>query len=257
MQPTVRCAAEPPAGSTPRSPVQDTGARRRRTRLWLAITAAAAGGALTAAVIPAIAAPTSTPVTYYACVTNATGTMRVVAHSTKCKATEHKISWNNVGPRGPRGTTGPRGPKGAQGPPGVVDGLADKAQYVRLSDCAPPNCTPVATLRAPAGDFFVTAQVLALLSPATTSDAVTCDLTDGPGDLMNQSSIALTPAANIESMTLVGTTSHGGTIQVSCYDVNGEAEVNVNAWAIPVTSFTQGTARVPAHRPRSAAPRSG
>src|SRR6202011_4213357 len=48
-------------------------------------------------------------VTYFACVTNATGEIYLVGKSTACKAGEHKISWNQVGPQGPRGPQGPPG----------------------------------------------------------------------------------------------------------------------------------------------------
>jgi hypothetical protein len=60
-------------------------------------------------------------VTYYGCVSNSTGDIRIVSKTTTCKATEHKINWNEVGPRGPQGNQGnqgPRGPQGQQGPQG-------------------------------------------------------------------------------------------------------------------------------------------
>jgi Collagen triple helix repeat (20 copies) len=60
-------------------------------------------------------------VTYYGCVNNSTGDIRIVSKSTVCKSTEHKINWNQVGPKGPKGNTGaqgPKGPKGATGPQG-------------------------------------------------------------------------------------------------------------------------------------------
>jgi hypothetical protein len=60
-------------------------------------------------------------VTYYGCVNNSTGAIRLVSKTTTCKATEHKINWNEIGPRGPQGNQGnqgPRGPQGAQGPQG-------------------------------------------------------------------------------------------------------------------------------------------
>jgi Collagen triple helix repeat (20 copies) len=60
-------------------------------------------------------------VTFFGCVNNATGIVRIVNSNTVCKATEHKIQWNQVGPRGPQGiqgTQGARGPQGPQGPQG-------------------------------------------------------------------------------------------------------------------------------------------
>jgi hypothetical protein len=61
---------------------------------------------------------------YYGCVNNTTGASRIVSKATICKSTEHKISWNEVGPRGLQGSKGnqgnpgPQGPRGPQGPTG-------------------------------------------------------------------------------------------------------------------------------------------
>jgi hypothetical protein len=58
---------------------------------------------------------------YYGCVNNTTGDIRIVSKSTVCKSTEHKISWDQTGPQGPKGpqgATGPQGPKGPQGATG-------------------------------------------------------------------------------------------------------------------------------------------
>jgi len=72
----------------------------------------------TAAMVPAV-------VTYYGCVNNSTGAIRIVSANTICKSTEHKIHWNQVGPQGPQGPQGPAGPQGPQGaqgpqgPPGI------------------------------------------------------------------------------------------------------------------------------------------
>jgi hypothetical protein len=90
-------------------------------------------------------------VTYYGCVNNSTGAIRLVNKTTTCKATEHKINWNEVGPRGPQGnqgSQGPRGPQGqqgpqgsqgTQGPPGISLGyssLAGPASDIHLSPSA-------------------------------------------------------------------------------------------------------------------------
>src|SRR5580704_432295 len=57
-------------------------------------------------------------VTYYGCVNNTTGAIRIVSKATICKSTEHKINWNQVGPRGPQGPKGNQGNQGRQGPRG-------------------------------------------------------------------------------------------------------------------------------------------
>jgi len=51
-------------------------------------------------------------VTYYACINNSTGAIRIVSKNTVCKSTEHKINWNQAGPQGPKGPAGPQGPPG-------------------------------------------------------------------------------------------------------------------------------------------------
>ena len=62
--------------------------------------------------------------TYYACINNSTGAIRIVSKSTESMSAEHKINWNQVGPqgiqgpKGPQGAQGPQGPQGAQGPQG-------------------------------------------------------------------------------------------------------------------------------------------
>ena len=57
-------------------------------------------------------------VTIFGCVNDSTGAVRIVSSNTVCKATEHKIHWNQVGPQGNQGNQGPRGPQGAQGSQG-------------------------------------------------------------------------------------------------------------------------------------------
>src|SRR5215471_18020943 len=107
----------------------------RPGRRWLQIGGtAAAVTALVAVGIPALAAVTTSTVTYYACVTNSTGAIKVVGKTTVCGAGKHKISWNNIGPRGPRGLQGPRGATGPQGPPGVVNGYIDNSSGASLTN---------------------------------------------------------------------------------------------------------------------------
>jgi len=79
-------------------------------------------------------------VTYYACVNNSTGTIRIVTQTTTCKTGEHKIQWNQVGPQGPKGTTGPQGP---QGPPGT----AGSGVYYSGSNLGTLTTTPVSIIQ--------------------------------------------------------------------------------------------------------------
>jgi len=51
----------------------------------------------------------------FACVSNNSGAVRIVAQGAACRTPESLVTWNVVGPQGP---PGPAGPAGALGPPG-------------------------------------------------------------------------------------------------------------------------------------------
>lgn len=59
-------------------------------------------------------------VTYYACVNNSSGTIKMVDENKACSNNEVKISWNQVGPKGDTGATGPAGPQGPKGDTGAT-----------------------------------------------------------------------------------------------------------------------------------------
>ena len=59
-------------------------------------------------------------VTYYACVNNSSGTIKMVDENKACSNNEVKISWNQVGPKGDTGATGPAGPQGPKGDTGAA-----------------------------------------------------------------------------------------------------------------------------------------
>jgi len=65
----------------------------------------------------------------HGCVSNSSGSLRIVAATGTCKSGETALDWNIVGPVGPIGSTGPQGatgpvgpvgPQGAQGPQGIA-----------------------------------------------------------------------------------------------------------------------------------------
>jgi len=58
--------------------------------------------------------------TYYACVKNSNGSIRMVSEGENCSHNEMLIEWNQVGPQGPQGEQGPVGPQGLVGPQGPV-----------------------------------------------------------------------------------------------------------------------------------------
>ena len=62
---------------------------------------------------------TAATVTYYACINNSTGAIRIVNKTTVCKTGEHKIQWNQTGPQGVPGPQGIQGPQGLRGPQGL------------------------------------------------------------------------------------------------------------------------------------------
>jgi hypothetical protein len=71
-------------------------------------------------------------VTYYGCVNNSTGGIKIVNSTTECASGFHRIQWNQEGPEGPtgprgatgatgaQGSQGMQGPQGPQGPPGIT-----------------------------------------------------------------------------------------------------------------------------------------
>jgi hypothetical protein len=72
------------------------GARRVTPRMAACVAAVIA---LVAGAIPAVAANFGgKPTTYYACVTTRTGAIRIVSAAVRCRAGQHKISWNSQGP---------------------------------------------------------------------------------------------------------------------------------------------------------------
>ena len=53
-----------------------------------------------------------------ACVSQATGRVRVIGEGEVCRANEYPLSWNIEGLQGPQGEPGEQGPPGIQGEPG-------------------------------------------------------------------------------------------------------------------------------------------
>jgi hypothetical protein len=89
-------------------------------------------------------------VTYYACVNNTTGAVKIVNSTTTCATGTHKIQWNQTGPRGPVGPAGPQGvagptgpqgssglqgPAGPQGPPGLSIGFRTSCGGANITPC--------------------------------------------------------------------------------------------------------------------------
>jgi hypothetical protein len=220
-----------PADRTSRRPGLKPAGRWRPARRWLRVGAAVAVAALVAGAIPAIAAATASTVTYYSCVTNSTGAIKIVGKATVCGTGKHKISWNNTGPRGP------------QGPAGVVHGYIDNSGGASLTN----GLTTVGTLPLPVGRFLVTAKVDALLgSPNHGNDVVSCDLVDSNGNTLDTTGVTLIPALSNSAgygMTLLGATNltAKGHAQVLCANrtgAGGAAAISVVITAVPVAKVT-------------------
>jgi len=131
---------------------------------------------LACCVLPLAAQPMAT--TFYGCVNNATGGIRIVTASTTCKSTEHKIQWNQVGPQGPQGPQGPKGAQGAQGPQGPAGISVGNSALGSSGALNPfPGSVVAQTNSVPAtGVYYIAAS--ALLDVAS-GDGVYCYTTTG------------------------------------------------------------------------------
>ena len=103
-----------------RRPPRSLGALGRLTPRLKLITAVVAAVALSAGVTSVVTAGANTnspSVTYYACVTNATGVPYNIqtTGTPKCLAKDRSISWNQTGAQGPPGAQGPAGNGGLNG----------------------------------------------------------------------------------------------------------------------------------------------
>jgi hypothetical protein len=132
-------------------------------------------GAATAAPQPATSASviqSPAVVTLFGCVNNTTGAIRIVNSTAVCKSGEHKIQWNQKGPRGSQGpqglqgsqgpqglqgSQGPQGPTGPQGPAGISVGYSASGSANSLTaDGVLIAQTPTVV----AGTYFISASTL-------------------------------------------------------------------------------------------------
>jgi hypothetical protein len=94
-----------------------TGRISRRVLVAAGAIAVAAGASLATA---AISGSTASTTTIVACAQNQSGSLRIVADPSDCKAnSETPISWNTTGPPGPPGPPGKDGTNGTNGTNGV------------------------------------------------------------------------------------------------------------------------------------------
>jgi hypothetical protein len=194
---------------------------------------------------PGVLAQVSPQVTtYYGCVNNTTGAIRIVNSSTTCHSNEHKIHWNQVGPqgpagpRGPKGPTGPQGPQGPQGPagpqgpPGISVGLsatlppASNVPLVQTPGSVILQTNPVPT----SGVYYINASALLEVASADPEGAFCYDAVasigtasqyGGSGDAADR-----LQQASIADMLFV---SAGDSIQLWCESALGAGSYVFNA----------------------------
>jgi hypothetical protein len=220
--------------------------RPGRFRQLLGIGAVASAAALLGAAVPALAAAGSAPVTYYACVTAKTGTIKIVSRTARCDAGQYRISWNNTGPQGARGAAGPAGP---QGPAGVVKGYWSNSYEQTIQLGTNPG-SEIVSVQPPAGNYLIMADAWVQIDGASTSDQVLCYVNVQGQAIFAEGAATLTPdaAAGVGSATIpvdMGATIPAGTtISLWCFDENGVAFVgNSSILAIPVAALNPaGTA---------------
>jgi Collagen triple helix repeat (20 copies) len=171
-------------------------------------------------------------VTIFGCVNDTTGAVRIVSSNTVCKATEHKIHWNQVGPRGPqgnqgnqgpRGSVGPQGPQGSQGPQGPQGPPGTSAGYSSVSVDQFPllpafpgvlvaQSNPVAF----SGTYFISASALLEIGGGDTDGAFCYDTTASSGTPVQFAGSGL---GNFQqaSITDAFTVNAGDSFQLFCY----------------------------------------
>jgi hypothetical protein len=229
----------------------NNGQRRLACRRLRTAGAAIGLGALVVGVLPAIAVADSaaTATIYYGCVSNTTGTMKVVAKSTVCPIGQYKISWNKLGPQGAQGVAGPQGATGPQGPAGVVNAVTTYSSAdVILSTSA---LTTVGFVSLLPGSYILTAKVGVYIAGQSgdTVDSVSCYLSDGNGNTLDQGQSTLFyPSAffqALQTLTMTAALSQVGFNgpTVDCHDFNGLAHTyNVSMTAIAVDHLSSSGA---------------
>jgi Collagen triple helix repeat (20 copies) len=170
----------------------------------------------------------------YGCVNNSSGAVRIVQSFTPCKATEHKIHWNQVGPQGPQGPKGvqgpqghqgiqgpqgPQGQQGSQGPQGPAGISVGYSAFITPGSDVPLNTSrsiimqtnPVAT----SGTYFISAGVLPFVE-AGDSDVFCFDTLASTGTPSQWGGSFQSGNYAQASMTDVLFISAGDAVQIGC-----------------------------------------
>jgi len=181
---------------------------------------------LAGCILTASAQPVPPAATFYGCVNNSTGAIRIVQSFTTCKATEHKIHWNQVGPQGPQGPKGaqgpqgPQGPQGAQGPQGPAGiSLGYSASIAAGTDLPLASGRQIIMQTNPvgvSGTYFIAAQVLPYVEPGD-SDVFCFDTLASTGGTPSQWGGSFQSANYAEaSITDAIFVAAGDQVQIGC-----------------------------------------
>ena len=161
-------------------------------------------------------------VTIFSCVNNTTGAIRIVSNTTVCKSTEHKVEWNQKGPRGPQGPQGlqgqqgRQGPVGPQGPPGISVGYSSVVSEGQLLSVFPGTLVAQTNPVATSGTYFVSASAFFQIDPSDKGGVRCYDTTarsGSPFQFSGSDSAGNQPA----SITDVITVSSGDSFQLFCF----------------------------------------
>jgi hypothetical protein len=187
----------------------------------------------------------SATTTYYACVTTATGAVRIIGSSTVCKSTERKIHWNQTGP---------------QGPPGISDGtfsLLEPGLDPVLGSAARVFLqTSAATV---SGYYFVSISAL-LYIDAGDGGAFCYDTLASTGHIGQVGGSELVGGHQQASITDTVFLNVGDSVQLWCYSFNGDGKsflynagmtlTLINSFSADITSAMRPAKHVELPRPR-------
>ncbi len=213
---------------------------------WGAAGALMAGAAVVGVTF-ALADGSQSATTYYACVNNSSGTIKMMSATDTCHSNETKIQWNQAGAAGPAGDPGPKGDPGASGSSAAYvarTGVRDFQTFGAGSSLV------VAELEAlPAGSYTVNAQETTSFPDANEGGEVTCTLTPGGAHAIEGAEFSgigsVTQAANVVVTDGI-TVGEGAVVKYTC---NGPANLssdNAVITATRVDTLTDQTIAAPA-----------
>ena len=202
-----------------------------------------AAGAVVATLSLALADGGSDP-TYFACVNDGSGILKVVSASTECAHNEYKIEWNQQGPAGPPGVQGAPGEAGQDGANGTSQAFVMHTgfnEFQQISDST--SALMVAGLTdLPAGSYVITAEETTSFPSGGNGGEVTCTLT--PGGAHGIEGVVATAVTEQRANVVVNdavTLGDVGAISFSCSGPAGLASDSAVLTAIRVDTLTVQT----------------